>query len=437
MAEPRNTDNPSAVVDHGPAQREQRISKRRQVSVCGVKGLFARKDAWWILENESELSVLVGLGANRENVTLLQAMVPVLSAGVAGPGDLDNLSRRLQSVAEADEVCWVYVPEDLMAAVTVACAHWDHEAAHQWLCWALTERLEENLSGPLGVEAGWLCWEALYDNRRAETWWRGTGWMKRLDREFWDRLANHENPLVRAANMASNPKTTSSQLESLAASGEEEILDLVASHPKAPAKVLLDLADLEKGRPVKLMWRAAQNLSAPKRVLERLASEALSRCEYSKDHTSQSALEMTMAQCLLAQNTNTPPRALTRLSRSEDAAVLSYVACNPNTPHQTMERPGVESGMGGPPSGRVEPGRAQIALGAPCFGPPPRGASRGRGQPGTRQKTAGRDGARPQLQSEGSSRGQPIPATKALRSAGRRSRWEGALGNRVQRRDTP
>ena len=304
-----------------------------------MKGVFARRGGRWILENESELSVLVGLGANRENVTLLQAMVPVLSAGVAGSGDLGDLSWCLQAFAEADEVCWVYVPEDLMAAVTVACAHWDHEAAHQWLCWALAERLEENLSdGPLGAGAGWLCWEALYDNRRAETWWRGTGWMERLDSEFWDHLANHENPLVRAANMASNPKTTPSQLESLAASGEEEILDLVASHPRTPAKVFLDLADLEKGRPVKLMWRAAQNLSAPKRVLERLASEALSRCVYSKDPTSQSALEMIMAQCLVAQNPNTPSRALTRLSRSEDAAVLSYVACNTNTPHQTMGR---------------------------------------------------------------------------------------------------
>ena len=338
MAVPRNTDKHSAVVDNLTAPGERHPTKRGQVSVCGVKGVFALRGGRWILENESELSVLVGLGESREAMSLLQAMVPALNAGVAGPGDLDELRWCLQSLAEADEVCWVYVPKDLMAAVTVSCAHWDDEAADQWLCWALAERLKENLSNSLWVGAGWLCWEALYENRRAETWHRGTGWMERLGSEFWDHLANHNNPLVQAANAASDPKTTPSQLASLATSDDEEILDLVASHPRAPAKVLLDLADLKKGRPVELMWRAAQNLSAPRRVLERLASKAPSRRMHPKDQTSQPSWKMILAQCLIAQNPNTPPGVLTRLSRSEHTKVLSCAANHPNTPLEALER---------------------------------------------------------------------------------------------------
>ena len=341
MAESRNTDKPTADVDRLTEPREQRPSQRCQLSVCGVAGVFTRKDRGWVLENESELSVLAGLGADREGISQFRAIVPALNAGVVGPGDLRDLSQYLQALAEAEEVCWVYVPEHLVAAVTVACAHWDHKAAEQWLCWALAERLEENLSGPVGAVAGWLSWNSLYEGRRVEAWWRGSGWMEKLDGNFWDRLATHENSLVRAANIASDPKTTPSQLKSLAASGDKEILDLVASHPKAPARVLMDLADLEAGRPVKLMWRAAQSLSAPKRVLERLASKALTHNMHSFDHTPQKdgkLTEMTVALCLIAQNPNTPPRTLTRLARCEHASPLICVARNPNTPHQTLEQ---------------------------------------------------------------------------------------------------
>ena len=338
MGKLRTVDHGEAVSACGPVRGERRSHEKRQVSVDDMTGVFARKGGRWILENESELLVLAGLGANGESVSLLRAMALALSAGVAGPDDLRKLRSCLQSLGEAEEVCWVYVPDDLVAAVTVACAHWEHEAAEQWLCWALAERLDDNLSGSLGVDAGSLCWESLHMDRFAETWHRGTGWLEELDSEFWDHLANHGNPLVRAANTASDPEAEPSQLKSLAARGELEVLDLVASHPKAQTKVLLELADRESGRPVELMWRVAQNLSAPKQVLHRLVSESLSRSAHSKDHTSHSAMEMIVAQCLLAENPNTPPRALNRLSRTGKASVLGRVALNPNTSHKTIER---------------------------------------------------------------------------------------------------
>ena len=76
----------------------------RRVSSCGVNGMFARIDGRWVLENDSELAVLAGLGGSHEGVARLRAMVAALGAGAAGPGDLARLSRSLQALAEADEV---------------------------------------------------------------------------------------------------------------------------------------------------------------------------------------------------------------------------------------------------------------------------------------------------------------------------------------------
>ena len=187
-------------------------------------------------------------------------MAAALNAGVAGPGDLARLGGCLRSLAESYVVFWVRVPKDLMAAVTVACAHWDHQAAEEWLCWALAQRLAGNLSDALEVEAGWLSWDAWYEERPPHTWWRGTGWMEELDSSFWNRLASHENPRVRAALEASDPSTGPSQLQALVASSDSrlEVLDMVASHPRAPAKLLQDLADPKKQRPDELRWRVAQ-----------------------------------------------------------------------------------------------------------------------------------------------------------------------------------
>ena len=308
---------------------------------CGVRGVFARRDGRWVLENESELSVLVGLGANREGVNRLRAMEAALNAGTAGPGDLARLSRCLQaladSLAEDEEVCWALVPEDLMGAVTVACAHWDHEKGAEWLCWVLAGRLDSNLTDAWHVKAGWMCWEALLEDRPPRAWWPATGWLERLDSGFWDRIASHPDPEVRATNEASNPSTTPSRLRSLGASRQEEILDLVASHPRACAKQLLEIAGTTRGMHAELLWRTAQNKSAPRLVLDRIASDSFYRKDGSFDHyIAKEAI--TRAKWLVAQNPNTSPNTLTRLSRSEDTAVRSWVATHPSTPEPALER---------------------------------------------------------------------------------------------------
>ena len=350
MAEPRNTDQPSASADCLTAPRERRPSKRRQVSVCGVKGAFARKDGRWVLENASELAMLEALGGSQEGSDRLRAMAATLDAGVAGPGDLVRLSKCLQALSDAEEVCWANVPEDLMAAVTVACSHWDHEAAVEWICWVLAARLDDNLTDAWDVKAGWLCWTAKERDRYPRTWWRATGWLDGLDSEFWEHLASNQSPLVLAASDVSNPKTRPSLLQHYAHNYAQNrhwgILDLIASHPRASAKQLLALAANRWSNV--LLWRTVQNFSAPRRVLDRICSASF--------RVPRTYHEMERARWLVAKHPNTSGRTLGQMALSEGAAIRSWVAIHPKTPLWALdclagdEESYVRSGVGRNPS---------------------------------------------------------------------------------------
>lgn len=350
MAEPRTVDKPSAAAERLAAPGEPRPSKRRQVSACGVKGVFARKDGRWVLENASELAMLEALGGSQEGSARLRAMAATLDAGVAGPGDLVRLSKCLQALTDAEEVCWANVPKDLMAAVTVACTHWDHEAAVEWICWVLAARLDDNLTDAWDVEAGWLCWTAKQEDRYPRTWWRTTGWLDGLDSEFWEHLASNQSPLVLAASEVSNPKARPSLLQQYARNYAQSkhwgILDLIASHPRASARQLLALA--ANRRPKVLLWRTVQNLSAPRRVLDRICSDSFG--------ATRSYHDMERAVWLVAQHPNTSGRTLGQLALSEGAAIRSWVAIHPKTPLWALdclagdEEPYVRGGVGGNPS---------------------------------------------------------------------------------------
>ena len=248
-------------------------------------------------------------------------------AGAAGPGDLVRLGRCLRSVAEADEVCWARVPPDLAAAVTVACAWWGSWKAGQWLCWVLSARLEENLSEALGVGAGWLGWAMWSQQRPPRAWWYGTGWMERLGGEFWEKAGSFPDQMVRAAVEASDPDTSPARLRELWRSEDLLVLDLLASHPRTPARVLKGLCDFRLRH--QQVWRVAQNTSAPPRVLDWLSkAEPHPFAEWKVART----------QWLLAQHPNTPPAALARLSRCGSGLVLSWVASHPNAGRRTLER---------------------------------------------------------------------------------------------------
>lgn len=134
----------------------------RRVVVCGgVRGVFARTAGGdWVLTNRGELGVLEGLGGSCDGVSRLRGMEAALAARVAGPGDLVRLGRCLRRVAAAKRVCCVRIPDDLVAAVTVVCAWWEHPAARAWLCWVLSFEHEGNLSGETGAGPGLDSWLA-------------------------------------------------------------------------------------------------------------------------------------------------------------------------------------------------------------------------------------------------------------------------------------
>ena len=79
--------------------------------------------------------------------------------------------------------------------------------------------------------------------------------------------------------VASDPDTSGRLLAELAGRGglEVELLDLVASHPRTPKGVLEKIAS---GRWVREGLRVAQNLSAGRRVLSRLAQNPDDRVRF-------------------------------------------------------------------------------------------------------------------------------------------------------------
>ena len=303
--------------------------RNRRVVVCGgVRGVFARRDdGRWGLVNGAELAVLEGLGGPSEPISRLQGMGAALEAGVAGPGDLAELGRCLRSVAESEEVFGARVPPHLVAAVTVACAWWNSCEAWEWLGWAVSARLEGNLSAEAGVGPGWLSWDinAGWPTRRA--WWHETSWLEGLGEEFWDRLARHPSDFVRLSAEASDPHATPARLTELAKSPLREVADLVASHPHAPAKTLKDLCRSHGN--YWLVLRVAQNTSADPAVLRWLTK--------GKHHGNEHRKELRL-KWFLAVNRSTPGDALERLSRCEDTSVLSWIASHPNAGRRTLER---------------------------------------------------------------------------------------------------
>ncbi|WP_419927103.1 hypothetical protein [Candidatus Poriferisocius sp.] len=301
----------------------------RRVLVCdGVRAVFARRtDGLWGLANEAELAVLEGLGGPSEPISRLRGMGAALEAGVAGPGDIAELGRCLRRVAASTEVFEARVPPHLAAAVTVACAWWDHYAAAEWLGWAVSARLESNLSAEAGVGPGWLGWEINAGLRPRRAWWNGCGWLAGLGEGFWERLACHRDEAVRLSAEASDPDTSPARLKEMAKWTLWEVADLVCSHPRTPAGALKHLCRFHtQHRPV---YRTAQNASADPAVLRWL---------FRGRYRGNSGLVGDRVLWLLAVNPNTPRDVLGRLSRSKDSGVLSWVACHPNAGRRTLER---------------------------------------------------------------------------------------------------
>ena len=301
----------------------------RRVVVCdGVRGVFARgADGRWGLANGGELAVLEGLGGSWEGVSRLRGMGAALEAGVAGAGDLVELNRCFRSLLESDNAFWAKVPADLVPAVTVACAWWRHVAGGQWLCWVLASRLAGNLSDSWWAGAGWHGWVVQAHPWRDPVRWNGADWIGGLGEGFWDKVALHPDRLVRESAVAGDPDASPAMLKELSSSSDSLVLDLVASHPRTPARALKQVC--ERRLHHRQLLRVAQNMSAPPHVLGWLSkTEPGPRTDWL----------LPQLFWLLAGNPNTPPAAVGRLSRFGHQAVRGRAACHPNAGVRALQR---------------------------------------------------------------------------------------------------
>ena len=308
---------------------EPRLSLARRRVVCGgVKGILAFSDGRWGFDNEAELAVLEALGSPSVGVGRLRAITAELNSGAAGAGDVTCLNRCLRSIAETEPVWSACVPGHLMAAAAVACAHWDHPNAVQWLCWALSALLGRNLSEAGRVGPGRISFHHRTTWSRVCGHDRDTRWMRRVGDGFWERLASHEESVVREVSEASDPDTSAGRLEELLMSPHDEVLDLVASHPNTPDSTLLGLICHDpKGRfppDALLQFRVAQNLALSSEVIASMLDNVSTRQD--------------RVWYLLIHHPNISEKLLDQIaSLYFSIGLIGWVASHPKTPGSTLE----------------------------------------------------------------------------------------------------
>ena len=298
----------------------------------GVRGVFAPDQSGvWRLANSTELRVLEGLGGSRTGVGRLRGLDAALEAGLAGPGDLRCLAEGLDRLggyyrSNAASEAGTLEAEGLLEGFTVACSAIDESEAVGWLCWVLAARLQPNLTGALGVGAGWECWEALAQNLWAGDRW-GPGFADGLGDGFWERVRSHPSPRVREAAAAGDPAARRGVLRQLGSpSHPPEVLDIAASHPRIPGRALLRLCRVERYQHA---WRAAQNKSAPRWVLGRIV-RGRSHAGYGWAHS--------RACLMVAQNPAAARRTLRRIAGCDDWVVRTWAASHPGAGRRTLRR---------------------------------------------------------------------------------------------------
>ena len=209
-------------------------ARRRRVTVDSVVGVFALRDGRWVLANDAEVRIveaLRGYGASR---TRLLALAATLNAGLIEGSQLWRLNRLLGEIGRGSPQR-LYVPAEMLVAVAYACACWCNHAAGVWLRWSLSAQLDS------GLVRGWLpgpgCESMHEHNRLADGGFgRETHWICEMPESFWDLLGSHFYRTLGDIAVVCDPDTAPKVLREMAerARGHGELLDLVASHPRAP-----------------------------------------------------------------------------------------------------------------------------------------------------------------------------------------------------------
>ena len=296
---------------------------RRAVSVGAVGGVLARRGGRWVVDNDSEVQLLEALRGENGALDRLWALAATLDAGLVEAGQLRRLNGRLSAIVavERPEDLWrVRVPGNLLGAAAYVCVCANNEMLSRWLGFELAARLGANLVRGLLPGPGWVAWNVPH-RRRWVAWDRDQHWIAELPESFWSRLAAHKDARLRAAAAASDPAARPGVLERLADEHREvpEVLDLVASNPKTPTRVLRRCGQASWGWP-RTDLRVAQNRSATAGLLGELAKSHDWEMRY-----------------VAAWHPKAPVSALRRLARDESRHVRSAVACAASAPTEVLE----------------------------------------------------------------------------------------------------
>ena len=321
---------------------------RRVVSVGAVRGVLTLSERGWVVANDAEVRLLEALRGERVARNRLWAMAAALDASVVDAADLRRLNGRLSAitaVAEPEELWDVWVDEGLMAAVAYVCVCVNEELLSRWLGFALAARLDANLVRGLLPGPGWVSWDAPH-RLRSVTFDRDVHWISELPESFWEHLEAHSDKRLRAVAVASDPSSRPKVLEKLVDEHrrEFEVLDLVASNPRTPTRVLRSLAMLWQ-RGERLDLRVGQNRCATAGLLEELSRSGREMRYVVAWHPKvpQRTLrhlardEWVRVRAAVAGAVSAPSTVLEMLASDQDVQVRRNVASNPSTPRAVLE----------------------------------------------------------------------------------------------------
>ena len=249
----------------------------------------------------------------------LEMLLVPLNVGMIEVDELHQLDRDLQAIADADNACFADVSPDNAAAVAMACAHWNDPKGPEWLLWALSARLEDNLDPDTGRGKGpGVLAMSYYYKLDRKGFGRDSTWTTAMPAEFWRRLNNHPDPNLRRAVIASDPQALGRDLARLVDEPglSTEIADMIASNPRTPRAVQLRLVASRR------LWSVADRLGQNRRTSRRLMAQLARSSEW-------------MVRDVVAGHRRAPRRLLARLAK-DCKQIRQSTARNPKTPKRTL-----------------------------------------------------------------------------------------------------